>query len=71
MHKLRLNLWDAHNLPNCWCGLQHNTWGDHVSSCTANRKTGTHNYIVKGSATALQPAIATAGYILPIAILNI
>ena len=45
--------------------------GDYIFSCTANCKTETHNYIVKDSVTAPQLAIATAGYILTLAILDI
>ena len=44
----------------------HDCWGDHTFSCVADRKSGTHNAIVQGAATALQEwPLSMAGYILP------
>mmetsp|Transcript_18973 Transcript_18973/g.34190 ORF Transcript_18973/g.34190 Transcript_18973/m.34190 type:complete len:1170 (+) Transcript_18973:5063-8572(+) len=65
LRKLRLPLWDPAAPPTCWCGKRHDPWGDHTFSCVANRKSGAHNAIVQGTATALQRPLATAGYILP------
>jgi len=65
LRKLRLPLWNPADPPTCWCGKQHDCWGDHTFSCVANRKSGTHNAIVQGTAAALRRPLSTAGYILP------
>ena len=65
--KLRLAVYDPHNLPLCWCGVTHDCWGDRAFCCKKNNKKMAHNFCVEGMTKGLQPTIATAGYIRPTA----
>jgi hypothetical protein len=60
--KLRLPLFNE-TPPNCKCGIQHDPWGDHMFNCKKINKKFAHNIIRDTWAEALQPALATAGYI--------
>ncbi len=61
--KLRLPVYDTSNPPICKCGKQHDCWGDHTFQCKQISKKIAHNIIRDCTATALQPALATAGYL--------
>ena len=61
--KLRLPIYDPQEQPRCWCGETHDAYGDHAFSCVQNNKKMTSNFIRDGWALALQPALATCGYI--------
>ncbi len=65
LRKLRLPIFDPLSLPLCWCGQTHDCYGDHIFCCSENNKKMAHNIIVDGWAHALQPVLATAGYIEP------
>ena len=65
LRKLRLPIYDPDNLPICWCGKTHDQYGDHAFCCKENNKKMMHHFIRDGWACALQPALATAGYIHP------
>lgn len=61
--KLRLPIFDQNNCPTCKCGRSHDPFGDHMFNCRNISKKMAHNIIRDSWATALQPALATAGYI--------
>jgi hypothetical protein len=61
--KLRLPIFNPNDLPRCKCGITHDPWGDHTFNCTKTNKKFAHNIIRDSWAEALQPALATAGYI--------
>ena len=61
--KLRLPLYHQNNQPSCKCKRDVDLYGDHWFSCIHCNKKMAHNIIRDSWATALQPAIATAGYI--------
>ena len=63
--KLRLPIFDPDDCPRCWCGATHDLFGDHAFFYVSNNKKMASNYIRDGWATALQPILATAGYIHP------
>ena len=63
--KLRLPLHDHNNPPICRCGKTHDIYGDHAFQCRHISKMSAHNSIRDSWAKALQPALATAGYIPP------
>ena len=63
--KLRLPIYDRNNPPICKCGTKHDIYGDHAFKCLRISKTQAHHTIRDSWATALQPALATAGYIRP------
>jgi len=63
--KLRLPVYDISNPPICKYGKQHDCWGDHTFHCKQISKKFTHNIIQDCMATALQPALVTAGYLRP------
>ena len=63
--KLRLPIFDPTTTPNCPCGIQHDIWGDHIFRCVKHNKIAPHNFIRDNWASALQPALALAGYITP------
>ena len=65
LRKLRLPVFDENNLPSCKCGATHDKYGDHAFCCRPNNKTAAHHHIRDGLLTALQPALAEAGHILP------
>ena len=70
LRKLRLPIFDPANLPACSCGATHGFYGDHAFYYVqSNKKMLAHSIIVEGWVKALQPALATAGYILPTATL--
>ena len=60
--KLRLPIFD-NNPPTCKCGTIHDKYGDHCFKCNRISKKQGHNIIRDCWAEALQPALATAGYI--------
>ncbi len=61
--KLRLPIYDPNNPPLCKCGTKHDIYGDHAFNCQRISKTQAHHTIRDSWALALQPALATAGYI--------
>ena len=61
--KLRLPIYNRDNPPFCKCGAKHDIYGDHAFCCKRISKTQAHHTIRDSWATALQPALATAGYI--------
>ena len=63
--KLRLPIYDPINPPLCKCGSRHDIYGDHAFNCLRISKTQAHHTIRDSWAAALQPALATAGYIRP------
>ena len=62
--KLRLPVFNDHP-PICKCGALHDKYGDHSFKCKRISKKQGHNIIRDCWADALQPALATAGYIQP------
>ena len=60
--KLRLPIFDD-TPPTCKCGTIHDKYGDHCFKCNRISKKQGHNIIRDCWAEALQPALATAGYI--------
>ena len=60
--KLRVPIFPAQP-PICKCGIQHDKYGDHSFKCNRISKKQGHNIIRDCWAEALQPALATAGYI--------
>jgi hypothetical protein len=69
--KLRLPIYNTNNTPTCKCGKQHDCWGNHTFHCKLISKTFAHNIIQDLWASALQPALSTAGYIHSSSILDI
>ena len=63
--KLRLPIYDPTNPPHCPCGITHDAYGDHAFRCKKHNKTSAHHFIRDSWASALQPALALAGYINP------
>ena len=61
--KLRLPLYKTTHPPICKCGTTHDIYGDHAFKCKRISKTQSHHIIRDSWAEALQPALATAGYI--------
>lgn len=61
--KLRLPIYDSTSPPFCKCGTRHDCWGDHTFRCRSISKKMAHDMIRDSWALALQPALATAGYI--------
>ena len=49
----------------CKCGTRHDNFGDHAFCCKKINKKQAHNIIRDSLAHAIQPALATAGYIRP------
>jgi hypothetical protein len=62
--KLRLPIFNDQP-PICKCGSKHDKYGDHSFKCNRISKKQGHNIIRDCWAEALQPALATAGYIRP------
>ena len=71
IRKLCLEVYDPANLPLCWYGVTHDCRGDHAFCCIKNNKKMAHDYCCSGFCAALQKPIATAGYILPTAKLEL
>ena len=65
LRKLRLSIYNPATLLLCWCGKTHDQYGDHTFCCTENNKKMMHHFIWDGWACALQPTLATTGYIRP------
>jgi hypothetical protein len=61
--KLQLPIFDHNNPPMCKCSRRHDCYGDHMFKCKHISKKMAHNIIRDSWMTALQPALATAGYI--------
>ena len=61
--KLRLPIYSPNNKPSCKCKRDIDSFGDHWFSCRNINKTIAHNIVRDSWATALQPALAAAGYI--------
>jgi hypothetical protein len=59
--KLRLPIITPTN--KCRCGTTHDIYGDHTFQCRHISKKAAHDIIRDAWASALQPALATAGYI--------
>ena len=61
--KLCLPLYTHNNQPSCKCKRDIDWYGDHWFQCKHINKKMAHNIIRDSWATALQPALSTAGYI--------